>query len=251
MGAGKSCPSEFRRSPSRVALIVRTGSSAVTLLMCSASFLTHLGSVPKRRSGSAPQVFVDLTIRTRALRRFSRLLNGTKGYHLSRYLRPVGEVHNRSDLLPPTPALRGSCPCNSCVEQTTIPSLGRKHHQNHLLVGQEALHPTHHARPGDHRNRSIYSHGHTTGYSYHSSVSLLTVSHLRVICILPSYTTYHARMTLCTSTFNPFGLSTDNYIGIPFTVLSNRLGCLDRRCAFLLRSSTIANCGPFLIVPLP
>ena len=142
-----------------------------------------------------PQVSVDLMILTRARRRFSRLPSGTKGYPLSRYPRPADEVHNRSDQLLPTTALRGSCPCNSCVERTTIPSLGRKHHRNHLLVGQEDLQPIHHARPGGHRNRVIYPHGHTSGYSYRFSVSLLTVSHLQVICILPNYPTYDARMT--------------------------------------------------------
>jgi len=137
--------------PSRVALIVRTGSSAVTLLTRSASVLTHLGSVPERKNGLVPQVFADLTIRTQARRRFSRLLSETKGYPLLRYPHPVDEVHNRPDLLLPTPALRGSYPCNSCVKRTMIPFLGWKRHQNHLLVDQEALQPIHRARPGDHR----------------------------------------------------------------------------------------------------
>ena len=236
----------------RVALNIRAGSSAVTSLTCSVFSLTHLGLVPKRRNGSVLQVFVDPTIRTQARRQFSRLLNGTKGYHLSHYPHPADEVHNRSDLLLPTMALQGSCPCNSCVEQTTIHSLGQKHHRNHLLVGQEALHPTHHARPGDHRNRIIYTHGHTSGFTYRSSVSFLTVSRLRVTCILPNYPTYDARMafTLVLLIFSVFPLI------IILASCSRSCAvdlhkCLDRLCTFLLRSSTIANCGPFLIAPPP
>ena len=143
-------------------LIVRTGSLAVTSLTCSVSFLTRLGLVPKRRNGSVPGAFVDLTTRTPVLPRFSRLPNGTKGYPLSHSPLPADEVHDRSDRLHPITALQGSCRCNLCVEQTTIPSPGQKRPQNHLLVSQEALQPIHRARPGDHRNLIIYPHGHTS-----------------------------------------------------------------------------------------
>ena len=165
----------FRYPHSELLLTVHTGSSAVTLLTCSVSFPTRLGSVPKRRNGSAARVFGDPTIRTPALLRSSRLQNGIKCYPLSHSPRPAGEVHNQSDLLLPTTGLRDLSPCNLCVGQTSIPSLGRKHHQNHLPVGLEPLQPIHHARPGGHRNRIIYPHGHTSGYSYRSSVSLSTV----------------------------------------------------------------------------
>lgn len=159
--------------------------------MCSVSFPNHLGSVPKRRGGSALRVFVDPRTRIMVLRQFSGLLNGIQGYLLSHSPHPVDGVHNRSDRPLRTMVLQASCPCSSCVEQTMIPSLDQIHPQNHLPVDQEALQPLPHARLGDHRNVIIYLRGHSYGYNYRSSVScfFLTFPCLWAVCILPSYTT--------------------------------------------------------------
>ena len=175
--------------------------------MCSVSFPNHLGSVPKKRNGSAPRVFVDLRTQIPALRQFLRLLNGIQGYLLSHSPHPVDGAHNRFDrpLLITVP--QASCPCSSCVEQTTIPFLGQLHRRNHLPVDQEVLQPPPLARPGDHRNISLQ--GHARGYNYRSSVSFfLEVPPLWVICILPVTQLDDTRMVsaLVLLIFSPFGL---------------------------------------------
>jgi len=132
--------------------------------MCSAFFLNHLGSVPKRRNGSAPPASVGVKVRTPAPHQSPRLLNETQGYLLSHSPHPADGVRSRSVRLLQTTALRDSRHCSLCVGQILIPSLDQIHHRNHLPVNQEALHPIPRARLGDHRNWIIHQQGHTCDY---------------------------------------------------------------------------------------
>ena len=83
------------------------------------------------------RVSVGLRTRIPVLQQFSKLLNETQGYLLSRSPHPADGARNRFGRLLPTTALQGLCPCSLCVEQTAIPSLDQIHRPSHLPADQE------------------------------------------------------------------------------------------------------------------